>query len=771
MGKKMILGVTGCPTGIAHTFMAEEALKNSARELGCDIKVETNGAIGVENKLTAKDIEMADAIIVACDKNVDMDRFNGKPVIEVPVKEGIHKANELIQRCIDGKVAIRKGNLSSSKIAEEGNLSFGQKLYKDLMNGVSHMLPLVVAGGVLTAISFLWGIYSFDPNSEQYNQIAATLKSVGGYSMNLMVPVLAAFIAQSISGRAGMLAGLVGGMISFDTGSGFLGGIISGFLAGYLVKLFVHLLRKLPRQLEGLKSIFIIPIVSVGLVGVAMLLLGGPCSALNNAMMNFLSGLQNSSPIILGIVIGCMSAFDMGGPVNKAAYVTGTMLLGQGNYLFMAGVSAACITPPLVIAIASTLFKNRFTEEDRAAGLINYILGSTHITEGAIPFAAKNPLKVLPVLMIASSISSILTYIMKIEVPAPHGGFLVLGLVNKPLLWVGCMSAFDMGGPVNKAAYVTGTMLLGQGNYLFMAGVSAACITPPLVIAIASTLFKNRFTEEDRAAGLINYILGSTHITEGAIPFAAKNPLKVLPVLMIASSISSILTYIMKIEVPAPHGGFLVLGLVNKPLLWVGCIFVGSLVGAVLYMMVTPKVVNEKNTIENTNATKDGHKNESAESENVSNNISLYSEETVILDVKGKNKTDVIDEMIGILDKSGVLLDKKKFKEEILKREEISSTGFGMGIAIPHAKTDAVKVPRVAVGVSKEGFDFESEDGSLAHIIFMISATDNGDNLHLKTLSQLSSKLMNEEFLNELLNSKTSREIVSKLNNEEIKSV
>ncbi|MCC0782786.1 PTS sugar transporter subunit IIA [Clostridioides sp. ES-S-0108-01] len=642
MGKKMILGVTGCPTGIAHTFMAEKALKNSAKELGCDIKVETNGAIGVENKLTAKDIEMADAIIVACDKNVDMDRFNGKPVIEVPVKEGIHKANELIQRCIDGKVPIRKGSSSSSKVAEEGNLSFGQKLYKDLMNGVSHMLPLVVAGGVLTAISFLWGIYSFDPNSEQYNQIAATLKSVGGYSMNLMVPVLAAFIAQSISGRPGMLAGLVGGMISFDTGSGFLGGIIAGFLAGYLVKLFVHVLRKLPRQLEGLKSIFIIPIVSVGIVGVAMLLLGGPCSALNNAMMNFLSGLQNSSPIILGIVIGCMSAFDMGGPVNKAAYVTGTMLLGQGNYLFMAGVSAACITPPLVIAIASTLFKNRFTEEDRAAGLINYILGSTHITEGAIPFAAKNPLKVLPVLMIGSSISAILTYIMKIEVPAPHGGFLVLGLVNKPLLWV-------------------------------------------------------------------------------------------------------------------------------------GCILVGSLIGAVLYMMVTPKVVDNKATTENTTKIKNEDEHKSTDKittlENVSNDMSLYSEETVVLDVKGKNKADVIDEMVEILEKSGALSDKNKFKEEIYKREEISSTGFDMGIAIPHAKTDAVKIPRVAVGVSKEGFDFESEDGNLVHIIFMIAATDDGDNLHLKTLSQLSSKLMNEEFLNELLNSKTSREIVSKLNNEEIKSI
>lgn len=639
MGKRMILGVTGCPTGIAHTFMAEEALKKAAKELGCDIKVETNGAIGVENKLTAKDIEMADAIIVACDKNVDMDRFNGKPVIEVPVKEGIHKATELIQKCIDEKAPIRKGSASSSKLKEEGNLSFGQKLYKDLMNGVSHMLPLVVAGGVLTAISFLWGIYSFDPNSEQYNQIAATLKSVGGYSMNLMVPVLAAFIAQSISGRPGMLAGLVGGIISFDTGSGFLGGIIAGFLAGYLVNLFVHILRKLPRQLEGLKSIFIIPIVSVGFVGVVMLLLGGPCSALNNAMMNFLSGLQNSSPIILGIVIGCMSAFDMGGPVNKAAYVTGTMLLGQGNYLFMAGVSAACITPPLVIAIASTLFKNRFTEEDRAAGLINYILGSTHITEGAIPFAAKNPLKVLPVLMIGSSISAILTYIMKIEVPAPHGGFLVLGLVNKPLLWV-------------------------------------------------------------------------------------------------------------------------------------GCILVGSLVGAIFYMVVTPKVVNNKTTTENSTEIKNENRHKSTDNitrlENVSNGITLYDEETVVLNVKGKKKADVIDEMVEILDKSGVLSDKNKFKEEIYKREEISSTGFGMGIAIPHAKTDAVKIPRVAVGVSKEGFDFESEDGSLVNIIFMIAATDSDDNLHLKTLSQLSSKLMHEEFLNELLNSKTSREIVSKLNNEEI---
>ena len=359
-----ILGVTGCPTGIAHTFMAEKALKEAAKELGCEIKVETNGAIGVENALTAKDIQEADAIIVACDKNVDMERFNGRPVIDVSVTEGINHAKELIQKCIDKKVPIRKGNVKISNYNQGEKVSFGRQIYKHLMNGVSHMLPLVVAGGVLTAISFLWGIYSFDPTSPQYNAIAATIKEVGGYSMNLMVPVLTAFIAQSIAGRPGMLAGFVAGMIASATGSGFIGGIIGGFAGGYFTQFVVNLLRNLPRQLEGLKSIFIVPIITVLVVGVGMILLGGPCSMLNESMMSFLEGMQKSSPVILGLIIGCMSAFDMGGPVNKAAYVTGTMLLAQGNYLFMAGVSAACITPPLIIALAATFKKDRFTEED-----------------------------------------------------------------------------------------------------------------------------------------------------------------------------------------------------------------------------------------------------------------------------------------------------------------------------------------------------------------------------------------------------------------------
>lgn len=609
---KKILGVTGCPTGIAHTFMAEEALKKAAQQQGCEIKVETNGAAGVENQLTEKEIREADAIIVACDKNVDMERFNGKPVLEVPVSDGIHKADELIKKCIEGKVPIRQGSVAENK-DEENEKSIGHTIYKHLMNGVSHMLPLVVAGGVLTAISFLWGIYSADPTSQQYNAIAAMLKTVGGYSMNLMVPVLAAFIAQSVSGRPGMLAGLVGGMIAYETGSGFIGGIIAGFLAGYFVIFLLKLLHRMPRQLEGLKSIFLIPIISVGIVGTIMVLIGTPCSALNNALMNCLENLQGSSPILLGIVIGCMSAFDMGGPVNKAAYVTGTMLLGQGNYYFMAGVSAACITPPLIIAIAATFFKNRFTKEDRTAGLLNYILGCTHITEGAIPFAAKNPLKVIPVLMIGSSVSAVFTYLMKIEVPAPHGGFLILGLVNRPWMWVVCILA-------------------------------------------------------------------------------------------------------------------------------------GSVVGAILYVLVTPVKQTEVKASLKEDAGKD-----------------LFVPETVTMDLKGTTKEEVIREMTDMLYMDGVLENKEDFIHAIYEREKMSTTGMGMGIAIPHVKSAIVKNPRVAVGISKNGFDFDSEDGGKVYLIFMIAVTDNDNNLHLDTLAKLSGKVMHEEFRNALRNAESKEQVIELL--------
>ena len=449
---KKLLGVTGCPTGIAHTYMAEEALKEAAKKLGAEMKVETNGAVGVENALTAEDIAECDGIIVACDKNVDMKRFNGKKVIEVSVSEGINKAEELVQAMLDGKAPVYGGSEAKAEVKEEtvetGNTSVAHQIYKHLMNGVSHMLPFVVAGGVLTAISFLWGIYSFDPTSDQYNVIAATIKTVGGTSMGLMVPIFAAFIAQSIGDRPGMIAGFVGGTIASTTGSGFIGGIIAGFFAGYLCKFVVGALKGLPRQFEGLKSIFFIPIITVAIVGIVMQVTAGPVAAINNGMMNFLAGLQNSNPVILGLAVGCMSAFDMGGPVNKAAYVTGTTLLASGNYYFMAGVSAACITPPLIIAIAATISKKKFSKADRAAAYVNYIIGCTHITEGAIPFAAKDPVRVLPILMVGSSISAIATYIMKVQVPAPHGGFLILPLVHPAITWVLCILAGSVVGAI-----------------------------------------------------------------------------------------------------------------------------------------------------------------------------------------------------------------------------------------------------------------------------------------------------------------------------------
>ncbi|ECC3677042.1 PTS fructose transporter subunit IIC [Salmonella enterica subsp. enterica] len=444
---KKIIAVTGCPTGIAHTFMAEEALKNAAKKLSVEIKVETNGASGVENAIQPADLVDIAGVIIAADKDVLPDRFNGLPVIEVPVKEAIHHPAELINKVINGEAPIRKGeSTTSTEIIEKESL--GRQIYKHLMSGVSNMLPFVVAGGILIAVSFLWGIYSSDPNSTEYNATAAMLMKIGQQAFSIMVPVFTAYIAFSISGRPGMVAGFVGGLLANATGAGFLGGIIAGFAAGYLMLWVKNRLEGLPRQYEGLKSIFIMPLIGVLVIGVLMSLLGQPVAAINNSMMNWLASLQEANPILLGIVVGAMCSFDFGGPVNKAAYVTGTLLLGQGNFYFMAGVSAACITPPLVIALATTFFPKGFSEEERAAGMVNYILGCTHITEGAIPFAAKDPLRVIPMMMIASSISAVLSYSLRIQVPAPHGGFLILPLVSQPLAWVLCILAGSACGAV-----------------------------------------------------------------------------------------------------------------------------------------------------------------------------------------------------------------------------------------------------------------------------------------------------------------------------------
>lgn len=440
MTKYKIIAATGCPTGIAHTYMAQEALEQAAKKRGISIKVETHGQSGIENAFSQQEIDDADGVIIASDKDVDIDRFDGKKMINVSVTKGMKEADVLIDQILtDDNLPIyhRKGaKISSNEETVNLSGSFWHKMYVYVMNGVSHMLPIVVAGGVLTAVSFFWGINSADIKSPQYNDIAHLLNTIGGFAMNLMVPILCAYIAEAIGKRPGLIVGFVTGMIAYTNGTGFLGGIIGGFLAGYTILILQFLLKKLPKSLDGLKAIFILPVIGVFLSGSIIWYLSVPMATINEGMMTFLKGLENSSPILLGLVVGIMCASDMGGPINKAAYLTGTALLAQGNYFFMAGVSAACIAPPLATGFAVLFNKRAYSDKERSAGYVNFLLGSTHITEGAIPFAAKNPLLNIPAFMVGSSIAAILTYVTRISVPAPHGGFIVLPLVNKPLLWV-----------------------------------------------------------------------------------------------------------------------------------------------------------------------------------------------------------------------------------------------------------------------------------------------------------------------------------------------
>lgn len=462
-----IVAATGCPTGIAHTFMAKEALEKAAAERGLTIKVETHGQVGVENELTSAEIAGARAVVVAADKDVHAERFAGKPMVSVGVSRAIavESAGKLIDDALVAKADPSLAVAVESAEAAGEKESFGHQLYKHLMNGVSHMLVFVVAGGVLTALSFLWGITSFDSTAADYNSFAAMLKIIGGVAMGLMVPVLSAYIAESIGKRPALVPGFVAGMIAIQglpvnattgmidaggagVGFGFLGGIVGGFLAGYVILLLEKVFAKLPANLNGLKAIFLYPLFSTLIVGLVMLAISGPMAAINTAMMDFLKGLSASGAIVLGLAIGCMCAVDMGGPVNKAAYVTGTAMLtealaagvGTETYNFgtnfMAAVSAACIVPPLITTFAVVVGKKYFSQEDHDAGIVNFILGCTHITEGAIPFMTKNIWPVMPIMMIGSSIASILSLMFGVHDPAPHGGFLVLPVVENAPMWV-----------------------------------------------------------------------------------------------------------------------------------------------------------------------------------------------------------------------------------------------------------------------------------------------------------------------------------------------
>lgn len=431
-----VLAVTACPTGIAHTYMAQESLEEKAKQLGVSIKVETNGSGGAKNVLTAKEIEEAECIIVAADKNVDMARFDGKKVIITKVANGIHKAEELINKAVAGDANVYKhsgGKNSEEKSVEKESL--GYQLYKHLMNGVSHMLPFVIGGGILTALAFLFDDYSIDPaNFGMNTPFAAFLKTVGGVAFDFMLPVLAGYIAMSIADRPALAVGFVGGMLANMGGSGFLGALFAGFIAGYLMLGLKNVFDKLPDSFEGLKPVLLYPFFGILIIGaIITFIINPPVAALNNGITDALNNMGESSRILLGAVLGGMMAFDMGGPLNKAAYVFGTASLANGQFEIMAAVMIGGMVPPLAIALCTTFFKNKFTERERQSALTNYIMGLSFITEGAIPFAAADPLRVIPACVIGSATSGALSMVFGCALRAPHGGIFVLPVISNPV--------------------------------------------------------------------------------------------------------------------------------------------------------------------------------------------------------------------------------------------------------------------------------------------------------------------------------------------------
>lgn len=446
-GGKLILAVTGCPTGIAHTYMAAESLEKKAAELGCRIKVETRGSGGAKNVLTRAEIAEADCIIVAADTQVPMERFDGKPVIECKVADGISKSEELIKRAINGDAATyHASNKETANRNDDEKDSVGHQIYKHLMNGVSHMLPFVVGGGILIALAFLIDGFSVDLNSLPMDQrsnfgtitpVAAMFKSIGGAAFGFMLPILAGFIAMSIADRPGLAVGFVGGAIAANGTSGFLGALVAGFLAGYVVLLLKKICSKMPESLEGMKPMLIYPVLGIFITGVIMTyVVEPPIGALNTLINNGLNGLNGASAILLGALLGGMMSVDMGGPVNKAAYVFGTASIAAGNYNIMAAVMVGGMVPPIAIAIATLVFKNKFTAEERKAGPTNFVMGLSFITEGAIPFAASDPLHVLPSCIVGSAVAGALSMAFNCTLMAPHGGIFVFPTVGNPFMYL-----------------------------------------------------------------------------------------------------------------------------------------------------------------------------------------------------------------------------------------------------------------------------------------------------------------------------------------------
>jgi PTS system fructose-specific IIC component len=444
-----VLAVTACPTGIAHTYMAAENLENTGKKLGISLKAETDGSGGAQNVLTKEEIAAAEAIIVAADKNVEMARFDGKPVIMVPVADGIHKAETLINQAVSGTVPVYHYSGDVSGAASEGESdSIGRQIYKHLMNGVSHMLPFVIGGGILIALAFLLDDYSIDPSNFGKNTpLAAYLKTIGEQAFGMMLPILAGFIAMSIADRPGLAVGLVAGLIAKmgstfanpaggDVNAGFLGALFAGFAGGYLVLGLKKLFSKLPKSLEGIKPVLLYPVIGIFLAAVVTTFINPYMGMINDGLTHFLNGMGGTSRVMLGMILGGMMSIDMGGPFNKAAYVFGTAQLAEGNFEVMAAVMAGGMVPPLAIALCTTFFKKKFTEKERQSGIVNYVMGLSFITEGAIPFAAQDPLRVIPSCLAGAAVAGGLSMAFGCTLRAPHGGLFVLPTIGNPVMYL-----------------------------------------------------------------------------------------------------------------------------------------------------------------------------------------------------------------------------------------------------------------------------------------------------------------------------------------------
>ncbi len=444
-----VLAVTACPTGIAHTYMAAENLENTGKKLGISLKAETDGSGGAQNVLTKEEIAAAEAIIVAADKNVEMARFDGKPVIMVPVADGIHKAEALINQAVSGTVPVYHYSGDVSGAASEGESdSIGRQIYKHLMNGVSHMLPFVIGGGILIALAFLLDDYSIDPSNFGKNTpLAAYLKTIGEQAFGMMLPILAGFIAMSIADRPGLAVGLVAGLIAKmgstfanpaggDVNAGFLGALFAGFAGGYLVLGLKKLFSKLPKSLEGIKPVLLYPVIGIFLASVVTTFINPYMGMINDGLTHFLNGMGGTSRVMLGMILGGMMSIDMGGPFNKAAYVFGTAQLAEGNFEVMAAVMAGGMVPPLAIALCTTFFKKKFTEKERQSGIVNYVMGLSFITEGAIPFAAQDPLRVIPSCLAGAAVAGGLSMAFGCTLRAPHGGLFVLPTIGNPVMYL-----------------------------------------------------------------------------------------------------------------------------------------------------------------------------------------------------------------------------------------------------------------------------------------------------------------------------------------------